>query len=139
MGYTHYWRISASEVPSQAFGRLALDVKQIIEATDVPLANGMGDAGSRPVITEGAISLNGADGDDFETFYIGVESSGFDFCKTGSRPYDAVVCACLIRAKVQYGDAISISSDGDWDDEWAEGAALTKSVFGEALNPLDED
>ena len=60
----------------------------------------------------------------------------FDFCKTAHKPYDSVVTAILIRAKVIYGDLVSISSDGGWS-EWQAGRNIYEAVFGEpAPNPF---
>ena len=131
MGYTHYWTIGDEVTPDkEAFGRLLLDTKRIIDATDVPLAGG--DGTGEPELSEGSIRFNGvaATGDNYETFYITPDSRGFDFCKTsGVRPYDAVVCAVLLRASEIYGPAIRVSSDGHWDD-WADGSALYVKAFG---------
>lgn len=134
MGYTHYWTISSPD--REAFGRLALDTKQILETTSVKICgwDGTGD----PEITEGRIAFNGdaSTEDDYETFSIESEEQGFSFCKTsGVRPYDAVVCAVLLRAADIYGDAIEVKSDGDWP-EWQDGRDLYAKVFGiEAPKP----
>jgi hypothetical protein len=59
----------------------------------------------------------------------------FDFCKTNQKPYDAVVTAILIRAKVIYGKLLQVGSDGEWTGDplswgtWASGRALYEEVF----------
>ena len=46
----------------------------------------------------------------------------FACCKTERKPYDAIVVACLLVAKHHLGAAIEVSSDGNWEDEWLNGA-----------------
>jgi len=138
MGYTHYWNVR--EEGEKSFAFLLADTKTIIDAerSHVVLVNGMGDEGTSPELSEGRIVFNGEDPDGYETFYFAKDGRGFQFCKTGRKPYDAIVCAVLIRAKVHYGDGIEISSDGDWEntEEWGQGALLCRELFGEAVDPL---
>ena len=61
------------------------------------------------------------------------EPTYFNFCKTAYKPYDAVVTAILIRAKVIYGDSVQIRSDGDWS-EWQSGRDLHEKAFGEVAD-----
>lgn len=159
MGYTHYIDrpIDNAGTPEQ-FGRLALDAKRIIEQAQ---ADGIrvrgGDGFGEPEFNEAFFSINGdgsafIDGRDLahETFYwagqpehkewrVG-EPTYFNFCKTNHKPYDAVVTAILIRAKVIYGDSVQIGSDGDWESNpnfsdgygsWENGRELYERVFGE--------
>lgn len=154
MGYTHYVERPVKNAGSAfMYSKLALDAKMICDyaqAKGIPLANGNAEAGTQPVFTEGFFSLNGVsdeNGDNgHETFHwAGIptlpdyrknESEHFDFCKTARKPYDAVVTAILIRAKVIYGSCVSVSSDGDWED-WSSGRELYESVFWEAApNPM---
>ena len=53
-----------------------------------------------------------------ETFNIQrkVETREFEFCKTARKPYDLMVCICLILLKWHFKDKVSISSDGDMED-----------------------
>jgi hypothetical protein len=143
MGYTHYWR-GIGTPDREAYGRTLADAKQIVEEAgrqDIRLANGLGEPGSDPELSEGQIVLNGlAPDEDYETFHFEAVP-GNSFCKTREpdRPYDAVVNAILIRAKVHYGDALSVSSDGDWSD-WARGVQLVKDAFGvDAECPWEDD
>jgi len=156
MGYTHYFeRDNKNKGSAFMFGKLSLDVKKIIdEAQKQGIVIRGGDGTGLPTFTEGYFSFNGdaTDGNDHETFYWEAlpeqpewqtkhfanterATTVFDFCKTARKPYDAVVCAVLIRAKVIYGDLVEIRSDGDWDgggwDEWQEGRKLYETVFGE--------
>ena len=133
MGYTHYWQATAVEPDREAYGRTLLDAKLIVEEAinqGIRLAgpNGKGE----PELTEGRIRLNGVAPDEHhESFRFNPVPEGFSFCKTREtvRPYDAVVTAILIRAKVHYGNAIEVSSDGDWV-EWERGVQLVKDALG---------
>lgn len=153
MGYTHYHTRNAKNKGSAfMFGKLALDAKAIIaEAQSRGIAIRGYDGTGEPEFTEGYFRFNGdaSEGLDYETFawealpqqqdwerehYI---ASGrnpdqiFDFCKTAYRPYDAVVTAILIRAKVIYGNCVDVRSDGDWNAGWQAGRELYEAVFGE--------
>jgi hypothetical protein len=128
MGYTHYWTIKEELTPAQ-FKEWTEGIKAIVEtATEagIPLGNGLGfDA---PNIDETLVAFNGVGEGGHETFGIRLEDKGFDFCKTAQKPYDSVVTASLIHAKKIFGDAIEISSDGNWD-EWDSGKVLYETVF----------
>lgn len=157
MGYSHYWsrgETAAGPLPSEppvAYGRLALDTLAIISAAGVPLANGLAEPGSAPVVDEGWIWLNGAAADHGETFAwparIGPEpmwatTPGYrwwDVCKTQRRPYDIVVTAILIRAGHHYGSSVEIESDGSWggakhdattSSDWLPARRLIVDLFG---------
>jgi hypothetical protein len=158
MGYTHYVKRPVKNAGSAYFyGKLALDAKKLCDyanANGIRIRNGEGLG--EPEFTEFDFSINGDaegftdDGRDLahETLYwAGIptlsnhrkgESEHFDFCKTAMKPYDAVVTAILIRAKVIYGSCVSISSDGDWQ-EWQAGRDLYETVFGETAEcPFDK-
>ena len=157
MGYTHYtYRPRKNAGSAYFYGKLALDAKKLCEyanANGIRIRNGEGLG--EPEFTEFSFSING-DAEAFEsgrdmaheTFYwAGIptlsewrkdEKDHFEFCKTARKPYDAVVTAILIRAKVIYGSCVSISSDGDWH-EWQAGRELYKQVFLEdAECPFDK-
>ena len=53
----------------------------------------------------------------------------FTFCKTARKPYDIVVCCCLLIAKHYVGDLIKVSSDGD-ETEWNDAINLCKKHLG---------
>ena len=110
--------------------------------TDVKLAGWDGEVGTKPEFTDELVSFNGVGEDSHETFSIaqtfeapahsldpGEDGLHFAFCKTARKPYDIAVTASLAVLKHHLGDAIRVSSDGDFD-EWADGLALA----GEATN-----
>ena len=159
MGYTHYYTRDKRNVgTAEQYGRLALDAKAIIaeaRAQGLEICGAWGEG--EPEFTEAYFALNGSekDGLAYEGFaWEGApeqpdhqrkykrgtvqENEIFDFCKTAQKPYDAVVTAILIRAKVIYGDIVDIGSDGDWETDWQAGRDLYEKVFGEpAVCPLD--
>ena len=131
MGYTHYWTPTRSFTDAewqQARDDFAVlfRIAQDYQGNYIALANGMGEYGSQPVIAESYISFNGVDlgvhGDQsHETFEITRTKSDWAFCKTASKPYDAVVTAALI-----YLAALGThkpTSDGERDD-WSAGLRL---------------
>ena len=131
MGYTHYWEFDGD---GETFGRTALDAQRIVEhaaTIGISIKGPMG--AGEPEFTEGKIALNGDEskGEDYETFAITAEGTGFDFCKTrGDMPYDAVVTAILIRFAQHGGTHVGVRSDGEWD-EWKAGRQIVDELFGD--------
>jgi hypothetical protein len=120
MGYTHYFK--AKKIPTVKDWVNVLEaVDAILKETDIPIVNESSDM---------AININGVDPDDFETFYINPLSNmfiGFNFCKTGRRPYDTVVVAILCAINAICSEDFDIGSDGITSD-WMEGLALAQKV-----------
>jgi hypothetical protein len=121
MGYTHYWTIK-EPIDSDAFDKLQKGIKEIVET-----ANEAGISISDES-TDGTIAFNGAGRDAHETFVIQLGDTGFNFCKTADKPYDAVVTASLILLKKELGAEVEVSSDGGWH-RWQGGRLLYETVF----------
>lgn len=120
--------------------------------SDAPLilCDGFGKAGTAPEVNQDQIWLNGSEDDDMmnETFLLSrlykpdwVESwmynkdeQGrkrlFQFCKTERKPYDLVVCACLIVAHHHAPKAYDIDTDGTPED-WAPALEWVSAVLGD--------
>lgn len=156
MGYTHYVTRPRNNLGSaEMYGKLALDAKAICEyaqSNGIALGDWDGQFGTQPSFTEGRFSLNGVDDGhtdySHESFVWDAlpsqpehrknDPNYFMFCKTAYKPYDAVVTAILIRAKVIYGSFVTVSSDGNWAD-WELGQRMYANVFGEAAEcPFNE-
>ena len=116
--------------------------------TDVKLAGWDGEVGTKPKFTDELVSFNGVGADAHETFLIAQtfeapdyrpdpdeEGLHFAFCKTARKPYDIAVTASLAVLKHHLGDAIRVSSDGDFD-EWADGLALAGEATSLDLSAL---
>ncbi|HET9117442.1 MAG TPA: hypothetical protein VFN75_05080 [Pseudonocardiaceae bacterium] len=56
----------------------------------------------------------------------------FDFCKMARKPYDTLVMKVLIVLKYYLGDAVKVTSDGRFDDEWAAVRAEMATRYGMA-------
>jgi hypothetical protein len=135
MGYAHCWsrvETTAGPLPPEprdAYGRVAFDTLTILHAAGrcgVVLADGAATPGSRPVVDEGGIWLNGLPPDHCDAFAWPPEPGApwwsdlpghrwWDACSTNRRPYDLVVCSILLRAAAHYGPSVEITSDGVWD------------------------
>lgn len=124
MGYTHYWRGTAT-ASSELVGQL----QHLLESTDVPLAGGYGDAATRPEIDAEHIRFNGVEDDSHETFMIEFGLETHDFCKTARKPYDDVVVAALILITEASGGTFSWSSDGN-DEDHAAGRETALTILG---------
>lgn len=127
MGYTHYF---TDAVATEAVIDAAT---KIVATTTVALAGPMG-TGKAVVSEAEGIALNGSEAldQDHESFIIGTQPTGFNFCKTrGDKPYDEVVTAILVLVALD-GEG-EVSSDGTFA-EWFEGIAL----FEKAVRPLSD-
>jgi hypothetical protein len=121
MGYTHYWTLQ-NGIEQSVWNEFLEGARQIIGTAD--------EAGIQleDKSSDSEIIINGVGAGAHETFVITSEDVGYDFCKTGQKPYDTVVTAILIHAKKVFGNEILITSDGAWF-EWESGQLLYESVF----------
>lgn len=138
MGYTHYFDAKRNTPNSEwelAFPQIVADAKLIVAAAashGIKIAGGQGDG--EPTIGPDYIWLNGEGDESHETFVLkrGQVESWDTFCKTARKPYDAVVCAILIRAATHAPNSFAVQSDGRWDnEEWQTARKLVESIFAE--------
>lgn len=120
MGYTQYWR-KPNGLDREKFKLYAADVAQLIKGADILQYES--NKAEPPEVSIEMVHFNGIGDDGHETFLMSPEAEDFSFCKTARKPYDQYVTACLILAKIHFGDAIQVSSDGDYED-WKEGEKL---------------
>src|SRR5262245_50902910 len=106
MGYTHYWT-QRRDLNADTWKQITEDVQAILAYVEheqgIPLANGMGEGGTRPEFTADHIAFNGLGDDSYETLWIDRKRPpastssmrGWAFCKTARKPYDLAVTAVL--------------------------------------------
>lgn len=140
MGYTHYYYTSKTLGTQKEWNEFTNDVTKIINSTDIPLANGMADKDSLPIITNDTVSFNGCEDDSHETLYIEnnikarTKEMEYNFCKTARKPYDLIVMAVLIALKHHF-PRCTVSSDGKNNSiEWQAGRQFTEDILGYGLN-----
>lgn len=114
MGYTHYWNPTRGFSDSEwvQLRDFVPSLFQVAGESGVALGNGIGRTGSEPVVDDEVIAFNGIGENGYETFMLKKDGTGFAFCKTARKPYDAVVVAVLVRAS-EISDGFMWSSDGD--------------------------
>jgi len=150
MGYIHYWRGLGTPTDKE-WVEIITKVQQAYEKLPkhrpgeicgLPLKLNGCSRFEEPMFSSQKIWFNGCNGgkrildreygcwkstgDDLgcETFAVERNNfTGFNFCKTNRRPYDFMVCICLIVLKSVLKNKIAVSSDGkeyDWDPaiEW---------------------
>ena len=110
MGYTHYMKNKPAFTDAQ-WAAFCNDVRDIFNKYRLTLANGAGDARSKPYIGRGEISFNGRGEDSHETGYVPKAATEFEFCKTAHKPYDVVVVEVYKLVRKYLPDA-ELSSDG---------------------------
>jgi len=139
MGYTHYW-YQRADVPPETWELIRADVRQLLLATEVPLAYEQDMPMRPPEIGDTLIRFNGVGADGFETFLLIRDIAGrrlrrgetFDFTKTNRRNYDGMVCAVLAIAAGHAPQCYRIASDGDADD-WAAPLSWASTILGRAV------
>jgi hypothetical protein len=94
MGYTHYFPHTATD--QEVWDKIVADCKKILAENKIPLCRYGGD-NEKPILDSNSICFNGFDDEGHETFeLVRKGSNGFTSCKTDQKPYDALVCACLL-------------------------------------------
>lgn len=130
MGYTHYIN-GSTKCTKQAWASAIDDIQRVVAMAGIPLANGQGEPGTLPIFNEEEVYFNGVGPASHETFvvrYGGATVS--DFCKTAQKPYDLMVCACLIILK-RWIPTLKVSSDGGEEElGWGNAISLCQQVLG---------
>jgi hypothetical protein len=148
MGYTHYWT-QKRDFTKQHWANVCEDVgailKDVQHIQNVPLASGIGEPGTQPVINANHIWFNGVGpDDDHETMYIDrvrpamqrwETRKGGGFCKTARKPYDIAVTAVLAYLATVAGTH-DVSTDGHGSD-WLAGVEEAKLALPQFANILD--
>jgi len=149
MGYTHYWT-QTRDFTRDEWVQIREDMEALLKDVQhvqgIPLANGMGDLGTSPDITDKKIWFNGAGDDSHETFCLNrvrppkeswQNSRGGDFCKTARKPYDLAVTAALCYlATVTDPISHSVGSDGHGRD-YLDGLEEARRALPRYANILD--
>lgn len=108
----------------------------------------------KSIFGKGVVGFNGAGyaDADHETFWLPqkiangaqkwemedvAKGNRFHFTKTARKPYDVMVCACLLALKKRAASAWEISSDGNVAD-WASSYRFAKSALGTKVLPLSK-
>ena len=157
MGYSHYWNRSA-DFTTEQWEKISLETLDIIvrhcdkkkivlafeydsPAVPQPVLFGGPSYGPKPPeVSPDLIRFNGWKDEGHETFYLTRENfasqphnpnvtESFDFCKTARKPYDLAVCLVLLSMKRHAPESVIVSSDGDWDVDWAEARKVYKKLF----------
>ena len=129
MGYTHYYTVHDLQQDLHV-PEIAQDIRHIAMASEIPLANGLGEPGTQPVIEPHLVEINGVLPNRCGTFEYPPDhrwnqkwnlTLGGSHCKTRRRPYDVIVCAALMAVRHHLGQNVRVRSDGDFahDPGWA--------------------
>ena len=139
MGYTHYWRFDLGNLKPTAYKRALRDMRKIIRESPILLGDAFGKG--NPKLVNG-VFFNGVGSDGLESFYMYkgqmnpralLKAASYNWCKTGYRPYDMIVIACLCVLKAHLGDCVHVSSDG-YPHEWEGGREFAVQVLKRPIN-----
>ena len=145
MGYTHYFSHDATT--QNKWANILHDCELLAENMPAKIAIAGGNGYGDPVFNRDEIVFNGAGENGHETFaisrggpvlqpYMDESSMPFAFCKTARKPYDLLVCACLLVYKYHSAATMELSSDGDSED-WTEAENFVQEVLGHEI-PYEE-
>lgn len=132
MGYTHYWDQN-KDFTKRQWTRILKDANALLTQPlfRIPLED--------VTFSTEEIRFNGVGNDGHETFLVTRTKAGpkksphFNFCKTARKPYDLFVGLILSRINHYAKGVLTISSDGDWESDWAEIRDAYKSLYGPEL------
>jgi hypothetical protein len=110
MGYTHYMKNKPAFTDAE-WKQFRAKAREIFKNSPVPLGNGCGDEGSKPMFGASRIMFNGVGDDSYETCCVDRDEMEFEFCKTARKPYDSVVVA-IYKAVRDILPSTELSSDG---------------------------
>jgi len=138
MGYTHYFSHKATT--DDKWAAILKDCKILAENMPAEITIAGGDGTGEPVFNDDEIVFNGAEDESHETFAISKSGAGyrewedttslpFAFCKTVRKPYDVLVCACLLVYKCHSPETMELSSDGN-AESWEEAENFIFEVLG---------
>lgn len=131
MGYTHYF--PHKTVTQEVWDKIMQDCIHLRRAAlpkniEIGYWDGTGTISGE--FGTNRIAFNGVGSDSHESFVLNREAQeDFSFCKTARKPYDLLVCACLLAYKFHSPKTIKISSDGDRED-WQPACDFVTQVFG---------
>lgn len=114
-------------------------VRAIIAAGGVPVGSL---SCGEPVLTNALMEIVGEPGDTGDPLHVTSDPKlmprGSWVIDTEDKPYDVVVCAVMLLL-AEYNDGVTVSSDGEWDDEgWLAARALFARAIGhEPKQPAD--
>jgi hypothetical protein len=141
MGHTNYWHRD-EKLNREKFRQAVKDIKKVREVIGTPIQREYDDSRS-PVANDNLIRFNGIGEEGHETFYVSRVYSPdfkqyhedgkrlFQFCKTAYKPYDTLVCCCLVILNHYFGDSFVVSSDGEIDSpDWKEAKKVCQECFG---------
>jgi hypothetical protein len=141
MGYTHY-QYQKNNFTQKQWEKICLDflkIEDYCEKNKIALAYEC-DIPQPPKVDDELIRFNGVGNEGHETFILHKKKPApqpwmdskeyFSFCKTAHKPYDMAVGLVLLCAAKHAPKTISISSDGDWDHDWAGIRREYEKIFG---------
>lgn len=145
MGYTHYWSKKQKTTQKQwdEFLEICITLKNNLPKNtnsaggyylDEPLVIGGNNIDEEAIFDEKMIFFNGQTSElGHETFCIenNKDTYDFEFCKTARKPYDLLVCACLIAGNKTLG--LNVSSDGNVED-WKPAFKFYDKIIGLVFN-----
>jgi hypothetical protein len=126
----HHW--------AAAWPTILADTARILtRTTDLGIMVGGPHGHGAPILdTHRGIAFNGTGGDHAQALRLaaphrnpypspcGIPAPATGLCQTGRRPYDVAVACVLLRCHLLLGDDFLLSTDGDWDLEWAIGVRI---------------
>ena len=141
MGYTHHFAYLPHSLQlRRAWPLLRLDTARILSEarrSGVFVAGVLGD--EEPLLDEQVIAFNGRGNQQRDMFVLSRTALTnrsrwgrrymLAACETGRRPYDLAVAAVLLRTWQLAPKAISLGSDGTWDEDWRAARELVADLF----------
>jgi len=123
MGYTHYFKLKPSTPEDMC--TLRPDIVDAAKNLEKALQKEHKEKVVHVSSTKTYLNIDGPG----ENMVWPPSPNELGWVKTGREVYDQVVAALLIYIKHIYKEHVRVSSDGEWNDDWADARALYTRVF----------
>jgi hypothetical protein len=127
LSYTHFWATGPDNVEGKKWVSFCKDVRILFDQYPHMIYNDQ-----EVIITYGSkreVSFLAPRAGEFGHFSLTNTQAAFCFCRTDRQPFDLLVKALLLSAKKNFGDWITLTSDGLWDD-WQDAVDVCRTYLG---------
>jgi hypothetical protein len=126
LSYTHFWATGPDNVEGKKWSAFCKDARVLFDQFPHLVYNDQ-----EVIISYGPkreVSFLAPRAGEFGFFSISYSQAAFCFCRTDRQPFDLLVKSLLLSAKSHFGDWITLTSDGSWED-WQDAVDVCRTYL----------